>query len=356
MSLSNFIANNADKIFGDAGGFLRLGQVEKIHFIDDSTNISKTNVEYDIVLFDDEAGQTMLRNVRAMQKLGSSNDYSEFIYEDNQIAFEKDLDESNVPQNKNGSYVLILFMDNSFFKPFIIGAVRHPIIESEATREKGIHQVSEFRGLIQEINKDGELEITLTGTKTAEGEPEVKDQKPITFKLGIGNSVQAEGGHKLVIESGKEGDRFLLETAGGQSFQVEDTEGEEFIQILHKSESYFLFDTDGSIKIYSPTDFTFAAKTYELEAEDSITLSDGTGGALKISGGKVALGGSSAELLDLFEQLLTQMDTILTQVQAITVPTAVGPSGPPVNAAMFATAQVQVASIKTLLGGIKGSL
>lgn len=106
--------------------------------------------------------------------------------------------------------------------------------------------------------------------------------------------------------------------------------------------------SDG-IKGSTPTGTSLSFKSGAVELE-------GTGGKMKLKGGKVAMGGAAAELLDLFDQTLEKLNTTLTQIQAIIVPTAVGPSGPPTNAAQFATLFTEVTTIKTQLGLIKGSL
>lgn len=84
------------------------------------------------------------------------------------------------------------------------------------------------------------------------------------------------------------------------------------------------------------------------------SVSDATSTGLTVNNGKITLGGPTAEVLDLFDQTLQQVDAILTAIQALTVPTAVGPSGIPANVAQFVQAQVATAQIKTLLGTIKG--
>jgi hypothetical protein len=87
-----------------------------------------------------------------------------------------------------------------------------------------------------------------------------------------------------------------------------------------------------------------------------VTVTGGGDAALVLSGGTVALGGPAGELLDLVDQIIDVVDETLTNITAITVPTAVGPSGPPTNSAAFIATQVTLATIKTTLGLIKGSL
>lgn len=68
---------------------------------------------------------------------------------------------------------------------------------------------------------------------------------------------------------------------------------------------------------------------------------EGSGGKAVLSGGKVALGAGD-EVLDLFSQLLEALGQE-------THPTPLGPSGPPINASIYA-------GIKSKLDAIKGSL
>lgn len=66
---------------------------------------------------------------------------------------------------------------------------------------------------------------------------------------------------------------------------------------------------------------------------------EGSGGAkLKLENGKVALGSAAAELLE-------QVAAMAAAAQQIIVPTVLGPSGPPVNAAVFAAIEAKITSI-----------
>lgn len=75
------------------------------------------------------------------------------------------------------------------------------------------------------------------------------------------------------------------------------------------------------------------------EASGDLTAKAAGGASLKLSSGKVALGSSSAELCDIIDQLLQA-------IQVLTVPTVMGPSSVPINAAQFASLQSKLATIK----------
>ncbi len=129
-----------------------------------------------------------------------------------------------------------------------------------------------------------------------------------------------------------------------------DIEANSDITLTSDTGTYTL-DINGDIEYTSDTgNFKITASAGDIELEAS-------GGAkLKLSGGMVGLGAASAELLDLVDQIIDQIDQTETAIQAITVPTAVGPSGPPINSASFIAIQMTLAAIKGLLGGIKGGI
>lgn len=102
----------------------------------------------------------------------------------------------------------------------------------------------------------------------------------------------------------------------------------------------------------------------------AVTLEDPIGAKVKLDLGKAAIGISGAELFDLVDQLIDQTKTMAekaanmaTQDSTHVHPTAVGPSGPPTNAANyvqlaadFTAAATAITAIKTTLSTVKGSL
>lgn len=121
-----------------------------------------------------------------------------------------------------------------------------------------------------------------------------------------------------------------------------DTVAVEFSEILFDFENKLLkiFDHHGNIILLTET---------------GIKLTEKDGGELNLSGGKVALG-KGAELLDIVSRLLDEVTATEDGILALTVPTAVGPSGTPINAVTFTGIKTTLASIKTDLTSIKGTL
>ena len=85
-----------------------------------------------------------------------------------------------------------------------------------------------------------------------------------------------------------------------------------------------------------------------------INLSEPSGAGISISKGKVEIGGKQTGLFKATLDILEQLDAILTAIGSMTVPTGVGPSGPPINIADFIKAQAQLAVIKGKVQSVTG--
>ena len=87
--------------------------------------------------------------------------------------------------------------------------------------------------------------------------------------------------------------------------------------------------------------------------KDEVEVAVGTAKLVVKQSGKFSIGNGVVEFLDLMEKHLTRVSTILDNVIALTVPTGVGPSGPPINSALFTADKVNIELLKTQLGAIK---
>lgn len=278
----------------DQGMRTVIGQVAKVHFVDDSTNVSKKFVEYDVVVRDESGGQTTLKNVRQESQLGGGNDYEETILEPSDVAYAGKLDASNLFANKNGTIVYVSFRDGSLDKPYIEGAVIHPK-RVGAKRADGIRKLGEFRGVEWNINSDGELTITYRGNRKPNGELVRPNSGPTVIKIDK-NGV------------------FTVKTKGGASAEVNGATG-----LIH--------------------------------------LKDNGTGALKIQGDKVALGASSAELLQQVSDQLQKHITMANAEATHTHLGNLGyPTAAPSTQSDWTTLASDLTAIKALVDGIKGTL
>lgn len=274
----------------------RIGQVTRTHFIDDDTNISKRYVEYNVLISGERGTMAELKNVRAMVGMSGLNDYEYKVIEDNQVALKGKLDASNPPQNMNGTWVVVGFIDGSYMKPYIRGSLDHPGLAGTATKEKGIHRFKTFRGFVEELNKFGEMILKFTGTKTPEGKPEDSETVPVVLKIGKTDEVENEGGHSLILyKSG-----LKLKLKDGTSVTINSEESS--LSILQK-DGHKLEITSAGVKAEDKDGASF-----EL-AGGAVTAKDKSGGTLKLADGKVGLGGSAAEVVDLLSQALDKLST-----------------------------------------------
>lgn len=84
---------------------------------------------------------------------------------------------------------------------------------------------------------------------------------------------------------------------------------------------------------------------------------EGSGGKLKLGKGKVGLGGPAAEIVDQIIRLLTHLDTLLTAMLAETHTGNLGYlTAPPTNVSDYIAAQVNIATVKSMLETIKGGV
>lgn len=202
------------------GDISLLGQVERIHFVDDSTNISKEFVEYDVSVRDAYGGQSTFKNVRASMGIaGGLSDYDEIILEDNEVALQGKLDTSNPFKNKNGTVVIVEFINNSLDKPYISNVLGHPS-SSAASRSDGIRRKGEFRGLGWEINSKGELTITYRGSRKPNGDLEREDTGPTEIKIDENGNLSVSNNESQGIEINRV-DKKITVTDGTNTVTIE---------------------------------------------------------------------------------------------------------------------------------------
>lgn len=366
-----------------------LGQIEKIHFVDDPSNVSKKFVEYDVSVQDAKGGQSTFRNVRTMSAIFGFNDFEETILEPNAFAFSGKLDPSNFFANKNGTIVIIGHLHGSLDKPFIIGAWQHPKYKG-AKRSDGIRKKGEFRGIAWEINKEGELSIKYQGNRSPDGELVREDTGPTeikidkngvltftdneeqkfemsrttkTFKFTNGVSVTFDGENDKVIvittggaklEIDGDGDKITAETSGGAKIEI-DGNGDKVDVVTAGGTEAIIDGTTDKIELLT----SGGAEAFIDGVADVIQLTAAGTGELKIENNKVALGASTAELLQQIYDSLQELITLFAAVAVHTHPGVLpGPSstGPPSTAAAWTTAAANLTAIQVLVNSIKGTL
>jgi len=87
-------------------------------------------------------------------------------------------------------------------------------------------------------------------------------------------------------------------------------------------------DETGTVRFYTPIRTAFESLTDDA---DAIQLE--SNGELHLEGSTIKVGVAASESAVKGETLKGQLEDLITQIVVIQVPTAVGPSGPPINSA-----------------------
>lgn len=91
----------------------------------------------------------------------------------------------------------------------------------------------------------------------------------------------------------------------------------------------------------------------DIKVVDAVSIKTGKTAMLELSTG-VKLGNAAGDLLKQISEGLDKASQVATQAASIVVPTAVGPSGPPTNAAQFTQFALDLTKLKLLVDQIMG--
>lgn len=348
---------SGDDIYNQGLRFV-VGQVEKIHFVDDQSNISKTFIEYDVSVRDAKGGQSTLRNVRKADTLGGANDYDQMILEANEFASKGKLETANFFKNKNGTTVLIMFIDGSKDKPVILMALQHPT-KKGTKRAEGVNRKGEYRGIQWELNKDGELIITQQGPRGADGKLKVSDKvltvvkfdkdgnliinDKATNQIKLNNTdvkveIQSDSkGTKLELDG--KNDKITTTTAGGLKTEMEGQSDKMTVTTagglkveIDGSGDKITFTTAGGPKVTID-----GANMITLEAGATKIVIDGNSGKIQLDGTLVDVGTGASALAVLGPQLIAWLSSHTHMGDGGPVPAPTSPPLVPPPASLLST-------------------
>lgn len=261
---------------------LAKGQIEKVYTVDDSTVPGKrTFTLYDVKIYRTNGSTELVRGVRGGQPLwgGGVFDFLEVNHGD---AGPKTKDPAIDSALKEGAHVLVGFISGQQNAPVILCALPHPsdkAIKRRPKKAQGKRMEGEFQGLNFAIASDGSLSVIFNGPRKPSGESDLSGAASITID-GKGN--------------------IKASTNAQQSIEINRETG--FVKVVNGTTHITLDKKADKAQV--------VAKNIEI----------GTG-ALQ-----------PAVVGDDWKKIMTELLDALAQ---LTVPTAVGPSGTPINAAQF---------------------
>lgn len=196
---------------------LRIGVVKAIYDIEDENNASKSNTEYDVLVFQQDSNKGVIpivyRGCVTLDSFGGIGDFMEFAKSAPTDTKTKSL------KADDGSYVLLLCIDGTSSRGVIIGALPHHDRKSTLQNLKGSkHMEGEYNGIRVKVNKDGELTITFKGATDKKGKPKDPSKGGSQIRMEKDGSVEINdrdldgelkaGNNKEAKDDSKAGDEY----------------------------------------------------------------------------------------------------------------------------------------------------
>lgn len=259
---------------------MRVGVVIACYPISNERNKTKLSNEYDVIVMEqheDRGSTTILyRNCLAKDGAGSIADF----FEKTVRVQKKKKSGTTDLNNQDGAIVLVDCLDGMTEKAIITGFLTHPDRKT-TLKDEGPRLEGEFNGINVKIEKDGSTVLTFKGATDNSG-------KPLDSKQG--NTVIA------------------IEKTG--SFQIK----HKTVTVRLDKEGDITITTDKNISVTAKEKVTIECKEATVTAKDKAIIE-----AKNIELGKSA------------SYAVIKGDTFKTYIDALSVATALGPSGPPIQ-------------------------
>lgn len=270
---------------------LRIGEVTAIYYKNDSRNISKKFLEYDVLVQhrSNSTGVTKkYTHVMAMDSFGGQADTAKFTYRPDNAATTPGLARKTGPGN--GSKVLVLCINGENNNAVIIGGISDSAGPED--EDEGHHLHWRFNGIDVAVNNDGELIVEYQGAQKNDGTPEDSvDSKATGTTITI-----SKNGNVEIADAVKDGDETVAKN----------------IILLDHEHNKIDITGDSQINVTSP---------------------------------RVNLGGSDASSpVPLGDKLTDLLGQLIDAIDKITVLTSVGVSSTPVNQAEFVQIKAKLQS------------
>lgn len=308
---------------------VRIGMVREAKF-DESRNETRYMVE----VFDTNNQMPIL--CTRLERFGGVYNYEEFTRQ----TF--DVDTSSASASKYavraGDVVLVAFMKGDSREGVILGGIRHPARPEELDADQdGIAYKSEFNGILQEINSDGEYTVTFRGMPTnisdlddpSDGddiaEPEYDEEVGTSYWM-----FDKTGTWTVDDNASSDPQNIIIDKPGGT---ITLTSGAVIIE-MDKGGQMITVTTQHTT-INSENDINMTTEDWLVDASSTAS----------IKSPKIAFGTDGVELLD----------EIIKLIKALAQVTPISPIGP-CNPLQGTPQWPQVQQVQQAIDSIKGSL
>lgn len=286
-------------------------------------------------------------NCRMLRKFGGVFNYEDTVLHG--YKFDDKPDPTTDFAAKAGDVVLVGLLNGQAREGIILGALTHPARTSTVDITKGPQYVSEFNGIETVINQDGEYVLTFKAIPTNIA---ILDNKPYqelpaaTYDTKIGSSFlkfDKTGSFEVNDKSQTGLQNFRIDKAAGT---VVINSGSVSLKFTKKSQQ---IDFKAKVTNFvSDTSMSTKTQTFSVDATSSV----------QIKSPRIAIGASGIELL---QQIADSLDKLVTWANTVgATHTHTGnlgfPTSPPTQAAGYQALGTALATIKTKIESIKGSL
>lgn len=308
--------------------YLRLGIIKKVQ-----QNPQTKEINY-LVEVKNKGDPTPINCVMLRSSGGAFN------YDDTVLRGYKydDKPETDMPYSKRaGDVVLVGCFNGEAREGIILGFISHPARKITLDASKGPQFVSEFNGVETSINESGEYKLTYKALPTNLNKLLDKSGTTVpapTYDTKVGGSYlkfDKAGGFTVTDSAKEDPQRLSIDKAAGT---ITVNSGKISITLTKKNQSISV--KSKTLDIASETSFNLKTKNASVEASET----------LKLKSPKVAIGTGGTELLD-------QISKLIDGIGAIVIATPVGPCPNPMSGQPGWTS---VASVKSKIDEIKGSL
>jgi phage baseplate assembly protein gpV len=186
---------------------LRFGEVQEIVYPSDPRSASKTIIEYRVLVQHTENGvsiTTIYENCIVENLFGGFADQLSFTLRADPSALKDSGGKKTAGQPGKGAKVILLCLNGQTNNAVIIGGLRDGSVDSDpkTDKEKGHNLYFAFNGVQFNIDKDGQLTLTVIGATDASGKSS-NEALPSTIKVEKNGKITAStkaGKSSVVLE------------------------------------------------------------------------------------------------------------------------------------------------------------
>lgn len=321
--------------------------VTKVRYIDDPDNFTFQNkqVVYDAVIIGGKNEGQQIQNIKSANMYGGQHNFHEKVWRAIE-ANSKGMGNKSVAEQE-GDIVFVAFIQGSTSAPIIIGGGTQPLDEDStgATRADGHRMRSQYNGLFEEINKDGEWEFTRKGGAYDSAKdfftPQDKQESPeedalfeARFKFSKNQMLWEDPQNSITFLKNEK--KYTLKVGKDSDItEVFDGTAEKTTRTF---KSGMVVEMDGkndkiTATMNSGTTVELDGKSNKitLDAQGTTIVIDGASGKIELTGDFVDVGKAVSDFAVLFSELATAFNTHTHQfpyfagpapAQGITLPPA----------------------------------